>query len=36
MRKVICRLGTASAIALIMVMGVAPLPGQEYRTRRQA
>jgi hypothetical protein len=34
MRKVICRLGTASAIALIMVMGVAPLPGQEYRTPR--
>jgi hypothetical protein len=34
MRKVICRPGTASAIAIITVMGVVSLAGQEYRTQR--
>src|SRR6516164_11385008 len=34
MRKVICRLRMTSAIATIMVMGVGPLAGQEYRAPR--
>src|SRR6516164_1968717 len=36
MRKVICRLRMTSTIATIMVMGVAPLAGQEYRAPRGA
>src|SRR5262252_9006246 len=34
MRKVICRLRITSAIAAIMLTGVAPLAGQEYRAPR--
>jgi hypothetical protein len=34
MKKAICRLRMTSAIATIMVMGVAPLAGQEYRAPR--
>jgi hypothetical protein len=34
MKNVFCKLRIASAISAILVMGIAPVPGQEYRAPR--